>query len=885
MIQLQLKKTLGETNTLISSFEWTFKQFENRVAIESPESKLTYKELDDLTLRLAGDLRQRFSTAQLQSKPIAILMSRSAEFYVAQIAVLRAGGFFLPIDPLQPAERIEFLLSDSRASMLIVRNRDTFEKPNSINKLSIDSKKWGQDRRCRDLSCSTATSFSSSSAELAETDLAYMIYTSGTSGQPKGVPISHRSIWNLCDWWCQEFELSSVDRTLQMFSMGFDASLEEILPTLVTGGTLVPIQPEALESIGQFLNFVQQNRITKIHMPTAFWHTLAASLSMPGTSKRLQLPPSVSTVVFGGEQVDPCQVEAWFSQVGSEVRLINAYGPTEATVAASYAILRPDQPPSIGTPINGTSFFVVGEDGQLVKDGQAGELYIGGIGVAERYWRREQLSSEKFVHCDFYREGKCYRTGDLVRIGSDGNFKFAGRIDDQIKLRGYRIEPGEILNALGTHPQVSHAHVATKSLSNTRQLIGYVVAKPRQNPSESQLKDFLSQRLPAYMIPTRIILMNSFPVTPGGKLDLKRFPNPAGSADELGEPLLTKTEKVMATVWERVLGVTGLGREDNFFQMGGDSLLAMRLVLTLESTFPGPAIPVAALIPHPTIGSMADFIDQRRQADAEQTNPNQPLLTRLGDADANDAIRVVYLHAAGGGGMFYHHLHDGLESPDASVVLESAALYSDGQVIHERIGIPEIAQDYVDCIVEAGCEKELTLVGYSFGGLLAFEMAHQLKKRGYTVERLINIDAPNPRATIERSDWSRLMLRLKMPATAMERLKYFKGVLLRKWKTATVRRKKKACLPPPRDLRPLALELEFIRVARQYVPVPCNVPMHLICGEDPEPMYSIESDYGWTSNVSQLTVTQIPGGHATIFDDPYLNELRKVFHETMSAEQ
>lgn len=884
MVQLQLTKIQGDTKTLTCALEGSFKRFFDSVAIETPQSSLTYAQLDDLTLGLASKLQQRFSADRLQSEPIAILMSRSIEFYVAQVAVLRAGGFFLPIDPAQPSERIEFLLSDSQASLLLVRTQDKFEKPKSVNLFSIDFEDWKQKedwKQNRQLAYSPDDAVIARPAKVKESDFAYMIYTSGSSGQPKGVPISHRSIWNLCDWWSREFGLSHTDRTLQMFSLGFDASLEEILPTLVTGGTLVPVEPDALDSIFQFLSFVRQHQINVLHFPTAFWHTLAASLAMPSASAKLQLPPSVSTVVFGGEQVDPLQVEAWFSQVGSEVRLINAYGPTEATIAASYAVLEPNHRPSIGKPIVGASFYVVGEDGQLVEEGQTGELYISGVGLAEQYWRREQLSAEKFVRCDFHAEGKCYRTGDLVRQGSGGNYEFVDRMDDQIKLRGYRIEPGEIAKCLGAHPGVSRAHVVARRISNTRQLVGYVVAQPGENPSEVDLINFVKQRLPAYMVPTGILLVDSFPVTPGGKLDLKQFPKPIGLGNDLDQPLQTPTEQATAKIWEKVLGVTGLGREDNFFQLGGDSLLAMRLVLTLESAFPGPAIPVASLIPNPSVRLMADFIDQRRQTGTHDTTPNQPLMTRLGDADG--AIRVVYLHAAGGGGMFYHELHRGLKSPDVSVILESAALYAEDQVIGQREGIQEIAKEYVDCIVEAGCEKEITLVGYSFGGIVGFEMIHQLKQRGITVDRLINIDAPNPEKVIERGGLARLVLRLRMSESLSMRYDYVKGVLLRKWQVASVRRSQNAGRPPAVKLRSLALELELIRVAKQYVPLPCDVPMHLICGEDPELMYSVEPDYGWTSKVPELTVTQIPGGHATLFDKPYLGQLIKVFCETINT--
>jgi len=251
--------------------------------------------------------------------------------------------------------------------------------------------------------------------------------------------LAHRSIYNLCHWWSVTFERSHGERTLQLMSVGFDASLEEIYSTLTTGGTLVPVQPEALNSMAQFVDFIERQNVENLHLPTAFWHVLSASFT---THESLKLPTSVRTVVFGGEKTDPTLVESWFAKVGPEVKLINAYGPTETTVVASYAVLRPEVEPSIGKPISGVSFCV---------------FYIGGVCVAAEYWNRKELSAEKFVESPRDDDQTYYRTGDLVRLKTDGNYEFLGRIDDQIKLRGYRIEPGEITTCLGAHSEVSQA--------------------------------------------------------------------------------------------------------------------------------------------------------------------------------------------------------------------------------------------------------------------------------------------------------------------------------------------------------------------------------------------------------------------------------------------
>ena len=874
------------SKTLTDALEFCFRQFGDSAAIDAPGFKMTYAQLDGMSRQLASEIRGRCSDQQLKSKPIAIVMSRSVEFYVAQIAVLRAGGFFLPIDPLQPAKRIEFLLSDSSSLLLLVRENDSFAVENpTVIPISINVDRWAEECGCRERK--PPADETDTLGTVTENDFAYMIYTSGSTGQPKGVPIAHRSIYNLCHWWSTTFGRSHGQRTLQMMSVGFDASLEEIFSTLTTGGTLIPIQPEALDSMTQFVDFVARQNVENVHLPTALWHLLSASFT---THESLKLPASVRTVVFGGEKTDPKLVESWFAEVSTDVRLINAYGPTEATVAASYVILHPGGQPSIGKPIRGVNFCVCDKDGQLVESGQPGELYIGGVGVAAEYWNRKELSAEKFVDSPLRDNLTYYRTGDLVRLKADGDYEFVGRIDDQVKLRGYRIEPGEISACLGSHPEVSQAHVLARHLSSdsdAQHLIGYVVFKSDEdNLDESELREFLGQQLPAYMVPTKIVVMESFPITAGGKLDLKQFPSPSVddvfSNDGGKANLQTATEQRIAKVWKQVLGISRLDRVSNFFQLGGDSLSAMRLVLLLESEFPGPAIPVAALIPNPTIAEMANYIDRRQHNAPRAATENWPLLTRLDDCQ--QPIGIVCIHAAGGGGMFYRKLFDGFEPSVPVAVLESALLHQETPVALEQQNIADMAQDYVDCLIDAGCDQKLILVGYSFGSLMALEMARLLKLKGYVVKKIINIDCPNPRTMEPQNRLSRLWCRIRTPVTLSNRIADYRYILRRKRQMNELEKLTEANLPPTVDLRPLALEREFGALAEKYVPEQSDISMYLIKGEYPEAMYRIPDDYGWTEMVSALTVAQIPGGHNTIFFQPYLQWLVIAFREALVDE-
>ena len=868
--------------SLTDALELCFERFGSSIAIDTPGLKLTYAELDGITRHVVSELRTRCSQHQLKSEPIAILMSRSVDFYVAQIAVLRAGGFFLPIDPSQPAERIEFLLSDSLSSLLLVREQDSFATESPVVSFSVDVDRWIKESHDDQPSTAVATD---DYGEVSENDFAYMIYTSGSKGKPKGVPISHQAICNLCHFWSEEFELAHGQRTLQMISVGFDASLEEIFPTLVSGGTLVPIQPEAMNSMKQFLNFIEREDVQNMHLPAAFWHALAASFEMHDS---LKLPASVKTVVLGGEKADPTLVESWFAQVGTDVRLINAYGPTETTVAASYAVLRPGVQPTIGKPIRNVSFCVCDPDGQLVEPGQPGELYIGGIGVATGYWNRKELTAEKFVDSPLNDNQRYYRTGDRVQLNEDGNVEFIGRVDDQVKIRGYRIEPGEVSACLGAHPQVSQAHVAARQLTsgNTLHLVGYIVAKSDDDPpSESDLAKFLSRQLPAYMIPTRMVVMESFPVTPGGKLDLNRFPSPTldpalgTDQDGGGSEPVSPTEQKIAKIWEKVLGTGGLTREANFFQIGGDSLSAMRLVLLLESEFPGAVIPVAALIPNPTIATLADYIDHGQGHSTAKTPENWPRLTPMGNG--KQPIGIVCIHAAGGGGMFYRELFNGFERTGPVAILESPSLYQEELKTCGLHSIAEMAQNYVDCVIDAGCQQKLTLVGYSFGVLLSFEMAGILKAKGYVVEKIINIDCPNPIKMRSRNRLSKFWYRIRSHKTFGDWLAEYILIKQRKRQTKRLKKFQQADLQPPVELRALALELIFGALAVKYVSKPLDVAMHLIRGEYPQAMFHIPEDYGWPGTVSAFSKVQIPGGHNTIFCHPNLKTLVKEFHQAL----
>ena len=417
--------------TLLPLLEASFEQFRANPAIETAQQTISYGELADMSAAVAARLQQHLSSEQLKASPVAIVLPRSIELYLAQVAVIRAGGFFVTIDPALPSSRINWMLEDSRTQLLVTSSQCP-RLETDITQVDLS-----------DQSSAAAQYKSPDSAD--KNDLAYLIYTSGSTGTPKAVAISNKAIHNHNRWCVDGYQKSPSDRCLQFTASGFDVCIEEVFSTFTSGGCLVPLEQDALQSPDEFHRWVQRRKLTVLTLPVSFWEVLVC---VKGSHV---WPASLRLVVFGGESVSQASVDLWFrimEQRATAVDLVNAYGPSETTITASYKLLEKDSATTIGTPITGLSFFVVDPDGNLVECGTPGELYIGGAGVAEGYWNRSDLSKERFIECDFFDNGRCYRTGDRVRRDADGDYEFLGRLDEQVKIRGYRVEPSEIANVI-----------------------------------------------------------------------------------------------------------------------------------------------------------------------------------------------------------------------------------------------------------------------------------------------------------------------------------------------------------------------------------------------------------------------------------------------------
>lgn len=557
------------------------------LALVDGDQALTYGDLEERSARLAGYLREQ---GVGPGQRVGIHLGRSATQLVAVLAVLRTGAAYLPLDPDHPLARRRFAVEDTGAAAVLVAD-------------GAPDPRLGLPVFVAD-GLGSAEHAPLPSREGSPRAAAYVMHTSGSTGRPKGVEVSHRGAVNLATAQARAWGLGPGDRVLQFASLGFDASVEEIWTTWACGACLVLAPTPTATSISAFVRFVERSGVTVLDLPTAYWTTLATE---PG----VVLPPSVHTVVIGGESYPGAVLASWRERY-PRLRLINTYGPTEATVTATSAVLVPtadrdaERQQVIGAPLDNVVVRVLDGDGRPVAAGVAGELYIGGAGVALGYVGRPELTAERFVE----RDGEyVYRTGDLARMRSDGSLVFLGRADDQVKVRGYRIEPGEVENVLAEHPEVAHAAVVVEGSGEAARLVAHLVCGGRKVPEG--LWGWLSERLPGHMVPALFVPRDTLPTGPTGKVDREALradaAAPAASPDSEGAgyaPPRDGLQRALTEVWAEVLGVDRVGVDDDFFALGGTSLLAIRAAGEFERRT-GCRLPFAEVFALPTVASLA----------------------------------------------------------------------------------------------------------------------------------------------------------------------------------------------------------------------------------------------------------------------------------------
>ncbi|MEL6601701.1 MAG: amino acid adenylation domain-containing protein, partial [Cyanobacteria bacterium J06614_10] len=564
----------------------------------------SYRQLNERANQIARHLQGAGVGA---NQIVAVCVERSYPQIAALLAVLKLGAAYLPMDPTYPAERLHLMLEETQATALITQAHiQTQHGLQNTNIVDVDDKNIA------------AYSTENLGQAVALDDRAYLIFTSGSTGRPKGTELIHRGLANFVQQSSQQYKLGSDERVLQFASISFDAAAEEIYLALCSGNALILRDDEMISSSETFCRVSAEQQLTVWDLPTAFWHRLTQDIAQGLAA----LPESLRLVIIGGEKVQPQTVQQW-QQIahGRGIRLLNTYGPTEATVVAAFYEVASDWQYTsgvevpIGRPLGNVEAYVLDRYLQLVPLGVEGELYIGGSGLAAGYLNRPELTAERFIENPFEPGDRIYKTGDLVRMSATGDLIYLGRTDSQVKIRGFRVELGEIESAIGQLDAVREvAVIVREDVPGKQTLCGYVV--PRSDESidaialKKELRKELRQRLPEYMVPTYIVQMDALPLTGNNKVDRKALPVPQSedlATESQYQAPRNQTEAELVAIWERLLEASPIGIEDSFFELGGHSLLAMQLVSRIQQQFQV-QLSLASLFQNPTIAAIAKQI-------------------------------------------------------------------------------------------------------------------------------------------------------------------------------------------------------------------------------------------------------------------------------------
>ena len=699
----------------ITQFQKTVAQFPDKAAVRYLDRTLTYRVLDEDSSKLANYLIKQ---GLAPGETVAVRTDRSPETAIALLAVFKVGCAYLPLDSKYPRERIEYMLNDSGTKFLLWFGRGgtpcDLDLPHSI----------------------TVTDLVVEHEDILETssvldkyaggpnDTAYLMYTSGTTGNPKGVMIAQRNLVNHNRAVIQEFGLNDQTKTLQFASLNFDISVEEMFPTWLVGGELVFLPDGLMENPPELFHYISAQQITFLDFPTAYWHELVNLID------RIPVPDSVKTVVIGGEKASVEHFKRWKEKT-KNIKLINSYGPTECTVIATTS----EDLSCIGRPLPNCRIYIVDKLLRPVPIGCSGELMIGGKGVGQGYLNRPELTAEKFIENPYIPGELLYHSGDRVRYRPDGNIDFVGRVDTQIKLRGFRIEPGGIESAINRFKNVA----SSKVIVFKDNLAAYYTIEPGRTLNTDKLKKSLKKALPDYMVPAFYVQLDAMPLTPNGKVDVKALPAPNARADA---PVYTiqaanpNTQKVVAVVAD-LLDMPDLTPDDHFFDMGGDSLKAIRLIVDLEK-LSGFKLRMQDIYQSPTPRAMAALIFGGSSVDIPQ-NSDLSKTERFAIGDwspvvslkpSGSRLPLFLMHTTPGDIMGYGNLVAKIDPNQPVYGLQAIGL-KDVTLAHKTV--PDMAAFYIERIRELQPEGPYMLAGWCFGGFIAYEMAQQLLAQGQEV--------------------------------------------------------------------------------------------------------------------------------------------------------
>ncbi len=798
----------AKEKTLIRLFEEQVTRTPDKVAVVFNDQELTYQALNQQVNQLAHSLLRHTACKDHHNPCIAVCVERSMEMLIGVLGTMKAGAAYVPIDPDYPQARIHHMLIDSQALIILTQRHLHDRLPSTIteNSAAIQQQVLYLDE----------TTFSSCPTDnppltSQPTDLAYVIYTSGSTGNPKGVMVTHANLSNLLQDMQQRTGIHENNKLLAAVTLSFDMSVLELFLPLISGSQLYLADQTITRDAQALQQQLVENNISFMQVTPATWQLLRQS------DWQAQHPMKN---ICGGEVMTP-ELGNYLLQNSSE--LWNSYGPTETTVFSTTSLISKtlESTATIGRPIANTRIYILNNQQQIQPVGIPGELCIAGDGVTRGYLNRPVLTAEKFIDIELMgRQERIYKTGDLARWLPDGDLEFLGRIDHQVKIRGFRIEPGEIESRLLQNPAVRRVLVTPRTTpSGEQQLVAYILPAhhaAQQNMAD-QLKTDLQTELPDYMIPAFFVMLNEFPLLPNGKINRPALPEPDGFNIERQTYMHPRNslELQLNRIWENVLSVSPISVFDDFFNIGGDSLLAIRLINLINQQF-GTQVPLNALFQSSTIEQLALLL--RRDNQNHQTN--SPLVT-LQSQGSNAPIFCV--HAAGGIVFRYMQIAKWMSSQYGHPFhgLQAKGI-EPGETPYSSI--EEMAQCYVQAIRQIKPHGPYLLAGWSFGGTVAFAMAEILESAGETVSGIIMIDAPSPDMdAYETDDVDFLLERLEPAAGISLQNAVEQQTTAQAKKQFILEQKKQLGLFPP-DIKPeeaeqrLAVHKHHNRLLCQYRP-------------------------------------------------------------------
>ncbi|MEO1374539.1 MAG: amino acid adenylation domain-containing protein, partial [Cyanobacteria bacterium J06635_10] len=714
------KTNYPQDKCIYQLFENQVEKTPDEIAVVFDEQKLTYSQLNTKANQLAHYLQELGVKPEI---PVGICVERSLLTIVGILGILKAGAAYVPLDPNYPSERLAYMLSDAEVSVLLTQQSLVRSLPEPQGQVVCLDRDWN-----------TIDQFSEAdlSSGVKPDNLGYIIYTSGSTGKPKGVAMSQRALVNLIIWQQQEATVGEGARTLQFSPISFDVSFQEIFSTWYSGGTLVLVSEEIRRDSFALMGFMAENQVDRLFLPFVALQQLAA------VALQYQTLPKLREIVTAGEQLQVTPDIVELMNRLPHCRLQNQYGPSESHVVSAYTLEGtatnwPAIPP-IGRPIANNQLYILNSELQPVPVGVAGELYIGGVGVAKGYLNRPQLTVEKFIPDPFSncQESRLYKTGDLARYLPDGNITFMGRIDNQVKIRGFRIEIGEIEATLTQHPSVKETVVVVREDNpGNKRLVAYVVPETETTQElAGQLKKYLKEKLAEYMIPSAFVILEQLPLTPNGKVNRRALPAPDISSFSNSENFVAPRDRIeqqLAEIWSEILQLNPVGVKDNFFELGGHSLLAVNLMAKIKERF-GKQLPLSTLFTSPTIEDLANLVQDEQKVTTSSLVPLQTQGTKQ---------PFFCVHPAGGHVFYYLDLSRYLGNDRPFYGLQAQG-FNEGEKVFTKV--EDMAEFYIKTIREFQPEGPLQIGGWSFGGVVAFEMAQQLLQQGQEVSLLALLD-------------------------------------------------------------------------------------------------------------------------------------------------